>query len=245
MYRLGHNGIDIMGPKQVAEKFSIQRPEQVIVLLGLWGVSSDNIPGGPGVGEKTAKALISQFDSIEGIYEHINELKGKQKEKLVEAKEQVLLSKKLATICTSVPIDFDSYNFEKEEYNKEALQAKFNELELFGLAQRMLQTTIEPKKTVVKNEEKQDGSLQLDLFATETPQVQKQAEHQQITGNYRIVTQIDSFAKTLSKQLEYSFAVCGSSQEAINAELVGIAFSWNNGEAHYLPFPKDEQTVNE
>ena len=112
MYRLGHNGIDIMGPKQVAEKFSIQRPEQVIDLLGLWGDSSDNIPGAPGVGEKTAKALISQFDSIEGIYEHINELKGKQKEKLVEAKEQVLLSKKLATICTSVPIDFDSYNFE-------------------------------------------------------------------------------------------------------------------------------------
>ena len=245
MYRLGHNGIDIMGPKQVAEKFSIQRPEQVIDLLGLWGDSSDNIPGAPGVGEKTAKALISQFDSIEGIYEHIDELKGKQKEKLVEAKEQVLMSKKLATICTSVPIDFDSYNFEKEEYNKEALQAKFNELELFGLAQRMLQTTIEPKKVVVKNEEKQDGSLQLDLFATETPQVQKQVEIQQITGNYRVVTQVDSFAKMLSKQLEYSFAVCGSSQEAINAELLGIAFSWNNGEAHFLPFPKDEQSVNE
>ena len=82
MYRLTHTGIDIMGPKQVAEKFSIQRPEQVIDLLGLWGDSSDNIPGAPGVGEKTAKQLIEQFDSIEGIYERIDEVKGKLKEKL-------------------------------------------------------------------------------------------------------------------------------------------------------------------
>ena len=95
MYRLGHMGIDIMGPKQVMEKFSIRRPEQVIDLLGLWGDSSDNIPGAPGVGEKTAKALIEQFDNIEGIYEHVDELKGKQKEKMIAAKDQVFLSKEL------------------------------------------------------------------------------------------------------------------------------------------------------
>lgn len=245
MYRLGHSGVDIMGPKQVAEKFSIQRPEQVIDLLGLWGDSSDNIPGAPGVGEKTAKALISQFDSIEGIYEHIDELKGKQKEKLVEAKEQVLLSKKLATICTSVPIDFDSYNFEKEAYNKETLQAKFNELELFSLAQRMLQTTVEPKQPVVKKVAPVETNLQLDLFAEPDSQPTKTVEPVQITGHYRTVTQIDSFAKSLSKQLEFSFVVCGSSQEAINAETVAMAFSWQAGEAHVLPFPKSKEAVAE
>ena len=81
---------------------------------------------------------------------------------------------------------------------------------------------MEPKKVVLKKEEKNDGSLQLDLFATEVPQAQKQTETQQITGNYRFVTQFDSFAKKLSKQLDYSFAVCGSTQEAINAKIVGM-----------------------
>lgn len=238
MYRLGHSGIDIMGPKQVSEKFSVQRPEQVIDLLGLWGDSSDNIPGAPGVGEKTAKQLIAQFDSIEGIYENIEQLKGKQKEKLVESKEQVLLSKKLATICTEVPISFDDFNFEKEDYNTEQLQKKFAELEFVGLAQKMLQTKVEPIVAVTKPEPKKNDNLQLDLFG-ET-QVQPQTEVVQVTGKYRTVTDLDSFVKLLSKQLEFSFVLRGTSSEAVNAKLVGFAFSWQANEGYYLPIPQDD-----
>lgn len=240
MYRLGHNGVDIMGPKQVAEKFSIQRPEQVIDLLGLWGDSSDNIPGAPGVGEKTAKALISQFDSIEGIYEHINQLKGKQKENLQNAKEQVLLSKKLATICTEVPISFDNYNFVKEDYNAAKLQAKFNELEFVGLAKKMLQTTVEPQFIPAPPQKK--DSLQLDLFA-DSAQENNTPVPVVLSGSYRIVTDTESFFKNLSKQLTFAFALKGSSPDAINAKLSGIAFSWKENEAFYLPVHDDKELL--
>lgn len=237
MYRLGHTGIDIMGPQQVAEKFSVKRPEQVIDLLGLWGDSSDNIPGAPGVGEKTAKQLIAQFDSIEGIYGNIDQLKGKQKEKLEGAKEQVFLSKQLATICTEVPISFKDYNFEKEDYNNDLLQAKFKELEFFGLAQKMLQTKVEPQK-VVKPIVKTVVTTQLDLFAqpieesTPQPTIQSQNSY-----NHKVVTDLDSFVKKVSKQLTFSYALRGNSAETIDAKLVGISFSWSETESYYLPFP--------
>lgn len=243
MYRLGHNGIDIMGPQQVADKFSVKRPEQVIDLLGLWGDSSDNIPGAPGVGEKTAKALIAQYDSIEGIYEHIEELKGKQKEKMIAAKDQVLLSKELATICTHVPISFDDYNFEKEPFNAEALQAKFNELEFIGLAQKMLKTTIEPQKPIAKPVV-QESDTQLDLFAepAEQPVVQTKTK---TFSNYHIVKDVDSFIKLLSKQLTISYTICSDTATTVNARVLGIAFSWNNNEAHYLAFPTEENEHKE
>lgn len=244
MYRLGHMGIDIMGPQQVAEKFSIKRPEQVIDLLGLWGDSSDNIPGAPGVGEKTAKQLIAQFDSIEGIYENIEQLKGKQKEKIEQAKEQVLLSKQLATICTDVPISFNDYNFEKEEYNGELLQAKFKELEFFGLAKKMLQTKVEPQK-VVKPIAKPAVSSQLDLFSqpeeSDTPQSPKQTQD---SYKYKVVTDIDIFCKNVSKQLVFSYGLRGNAVETVDAKLVGIAFAWSETEAFYVPFPENRDEAN-
>ncbi|MCQ2607179.1 MAG: DNA polymerase I [Bacteroidales bacterium] len=244
MYRLGHNGIDIMGPQQVADKFSVKRPEQVIDLLGLWGDSADNIPGAPGVGEKTAKALIAQYNSIEGIYEHIEELKGKQKEKMIAAKEQVLLSKELATICTQVPISFDDYNFEKEPFNAEALQAKFTELEFIGLAQKMLKTSIEPQKTVQKVVEKNPSDTQLDLFAEPAA---PQQEHMQTQNfqNYHIVRDVDSFIKLLSKQLSISYVICTDTSTTVNAHILGFAFAWKNGEAHYVAAPTDPSQHSE
>ena len=244
MYRLTHTGIDIMGPKQVAEKFSIQRPEQVIDLLGLWGDSSDNIPGAPGVGEKTAKQLIEQFDSIEGIYERIDEVKGKLKEKLAAAKEQVLLSKQLATICTHVPISFDDYNFEKEPYNAELLQKKFNELEFVSLAKKMLQTTVVPQQPVVKPTLKPVQSQQLDLFAEPPAQTVQQQSVKNMYG-YKLVTDLDAFVKLLSKQLSFSFALRGSAIEPIDAKIVGIAFSWNAGESHYIPFVQNDESARD
>ncbi|MCQ2959048.1 MAG: DNA polymerase I [Bacteroidales bacterium] len=239
MYRLGHAGIDIMGPVQVADKFSVQRPEQIIDLLGLWGDSSDNIPGAPGVGEKTAKSLIAQYDSIEGIYDNIEKLKGKQKENLQKAKDQVLLSKKLATICTEVPISIDDYNFETEQFNEQKLQDKFSELEFFGLAKKMFQTTIETKVQVVKPVEKKQDSFQLDMFA-EPVAVQKVEQVASVSGNYRTVTDVESFVKLLSKQLSFSFVICGTSLEPVDSNLVGIAFSWEKENGYYLPFTQNE-----
>lgn len=243
MYRLGHAGIDIMGPKQVAEKFSIERPEQVIDFLGLWGDSSDNIPGAPGVGEKTAKSLIAKFGSIEGIYEHIDQLAGKQKEKLAAAKDQVLLSKELATICTHVPISFNNYDFTVQAYNTEKLMSKFKQLEFVTLGKRMLQTEAEKNEPVKKVEKAEVPSAQLDLFSQGTV-VSKPAPRLQNNPAYKIVRDLDSFLKSLSKQLTFAFALRGTGMGAVNAQMVGIAFSWEAGQSFYLPVSQDSQEAN-
>lgn len=243
MYRLGHAGIDIMGPKQVAEKFSIERPEQVIDLLGLWGDSSDNIPGAPGVGEKTAKSLIAKFGSIEGIYEHIDQLAGKQKEKLAAAKDQVLLSKELATICTHVPISFNNYDFTVQAYNTEKLMSKFKQLEFVTLGKRMLQTEAEKNEPVKKVEKAEVPSAQLDLFSQGTV-VAKPTPRLQNNPAYKIVRDLDSFLKSLSKQLTFAFALRGTGMDAVNAQMVGIAFSWEAGQSFYLPISQDPQEAN-
>ena len=102
-------GIDILGIEEVKEKFGVKEPKQVIDILGLWGDAADNIPGCPGVGEKRAKELIEKYDSIDGIYEHVDEIKGKLKENLINSKEQVKQSYELATICLDVPVERNNF----------------------------------------------------------------------------------------------------------------------------------------
>ena len=119
----------VLGPKEVCERYGIARPEQVIDILGLWGDASDNIPGIPGIGEKTATKLISEFDSVENIIANADKLKGKMRENVINFAQQGLLSKKLATIDTNVPVDFDEEQLKVKEPNIERLTELFEELE--------------------------------------------------------------------------------------------------------------------
>src|SRR5690606_31565973 len=130
------NAVDVLGVKEVCEKWDIQNVSQVTDMLGLQGDTSDNIPGVPGVGPKTAAALLKQYGSVENIVAHAEELKGKQKELFLKYGEQAILSKKLATIITDVPVEFNEEELRYKGPNAEILKPIFDELEFKGIASR-------------------------------------------------------------------------------------------------------------
>jgi DNA polymerase-1 len=165
MYRPRHSGgFEVMGEKEVREKFSIERTSQVIDMLGLMGDSSDNIPGCPGVGEKTAQKLIAEFDSIENLLQHTDQLKGALRTKVESNMEQIRFSKFLATIKTDVPIELDMPLLSRKEINEDALRTLFEELEFRTLIQRVLSRNAEalsaPTPSTVHN-----AAPTADLFA--------------------------------------------------------------------------------
>lgn len=241
-------GIEILGVLEVCKKFEVTKPSQVIDILGLWGDSSDNVPGAPGVGEKTAKKLIAAYKSIEGIYEHIDDLKGKQKERLIENKELVLLSKQLVTIDINVPVSFENYNFEREDINTAILQEKFKELEFQNLAQRILQPT---QTSVSESKTTPPQSQQLDLFsqpAEEQTYTSLYETIETVTHAYYIVdtpTLLERLLSDLQSVPEFCFDVETTSLNSINAELCGIAFSWEPHKAFYVPFPVNQEQAQE
>jgi len=237
-------GIEILGVPEVLQKFEVSSPQQVIDILGLWGDSSDNVPGAPGIGEKTAKSLIAQYGSIEGIYQHIDELKGKQKESLLANKELVMLSKQLVTIKIDVPIDFSSYNFVKEEFNVGILQEKFKELEFRTLLDRLI-----PQRTVQNNIKPAPAqqSLQLGLFDEPSEQPVYVSSYQTINTvnhSYFLVdnqSHIQKLIQELLLQKEFCFDTETTSLNTLEAELCGIAFSYEAHKAYYVPFPENQQ----
>ena len=167
--RMG-NGIEIWGIPEVQEKFEVERPEQVIDYLGMMGDAVDNIPGLPGVGDKTAKKFIKAYGSMEGLLEHTDELKGKLKEKIEASKDLGILSKKLATILLDVPVQFDAKDYELSQPDSQAVSSIFEELEFRRIAENFkkifssaeeesAQTETAPKKT-----NPQQGQ-QFDLFS--------------------------------------------------------------------------------
>ncbi|MCB0397895.1 MAG: DNA polymerase I, partial [Flavobacteriales bacterium] len=154
------NGAEIWGIPQVKERFEIQDPLQVIDILGLWGDQVDNIPGIPGVGEKTAKTLIGQYGSIENLIQHAGELKGKLKEKVTEYADQAMLSKKLATIITDVPVTFDPEELRLEQPDADKITNIFAVLEFRTLAKRVLGEELQ----VMARQTDNNGSAQTSLF---------------------------------------------------------------------------------
>ncbi len=168
--RMG-NGIEILGPDEINAKYGLKRPEQLIDILGMWGDAVDNIPGIPGVGEKTAIKFIQAYDSMEGLYEHTDELKGKMKEKVEATKEQAFLSKMLATIILDVPIDLNEDDLVMEEPNKDALAELFAELEFRNIAKKVLgqEVAVTQAPSAVPKAAKPSVSGQMDMFATAAP----------------------------------------------------------------------------
>lgn len=242
-------GIEILGIPEVLQKFEVAHPHQVIDILGLWGDSSDNVPGAPGIGEKTAKALIAQYGSIEGIYEHIDELKGKQKESLINNKELVLLSKQLVTIKIDVPVDFNSYNFVKEEFNVGILQEKFKELEFRTMLDRLVPQRPTPVTTAKPAATQQ--SMQLGLFDEPAEQPVYVSSFQTIATvehSYYLVdnqSHIHKLIQELLSKKEFCFDTETTSLNTLDAELCGIAFSFEAHKAYYVPFPTNQQAAYE
>ena len=241
MYRPRHNGgYEVMGTKEVIEKYGIDNTSQVIDLLGLMGDASDNIPGCPGVGEKTAVKLIKEFGSIESLLLNTDKLKGAQKKKVEENAELIRMSKYLATIKTDVPIELDLDALQVKDANQQELEKLFEELEFKTFAKRIL------KKD--KQEQKKQN-LQLDLFAEFPTDGKEEAEFSSFETlkttphEYKLVEKEDEIKQLcdyfLTKKI-LSLDTETTSLSPIDAELVGLSFSVKENEAFYVPVPADQ-----
>ncbi|MCB0548277.1 MAG: DNA polymerase I [Phaeodactylibacter sp.] len=240
------NGIEVMGVPEILDKWGIKRVEQVIDMLGLQGDSVDNIPGIPGIGPKTAAKLLEEYDSIENLIEHADELKGKQQERVKEFSAQAILSKKLATINVEVPIQFDADRFIIEEPDREKLAEIFRELEFRTLAQQILG---EPEKP-------QQAGTQGNLFEqseTPKPNIPPPPAHSVADNNiantkheYHLVDTAGKMAELiqlLSAQKSFCFDTETTNVEPTQAELVGMSFAVKAKEAYYVPVPKKKENA--
>ena len=252
--RMG-NGAEIWGVPQVLKRFEIKRVEQVIDYLGMMGDASDNIPGIPGVGDKTAKKLLGLYDSMEGLYENTHDLKGKQREKVEANKELAFLSKKLATINLAVPVEFDADALQRIPMNKEAVKELFLDLEFRRLAERwfgkeVTETKTSETTTESKSVKKTADTAQIDLFAgNEENQTSIFSSSydtlETVKPTYKLVETAEdckALFEKLSVLKSFAFDTETTSLNAIEAEIVGMSFSYKAKEAFYVPLSSDENS---
>lgn len=234
---------EVRGVSEVTGKYGIERPEQVIDILGLMGDASDNIPGCPGIGEKTAIKLVQEFGSIENLLEGTDKLKGATKTKIENHTEEIKFSKFLATIKTDVPVSFDEEALRRSEVDAEALRKIFDELEFRSLAERILGKNT-PTPPTAANEPVQ-GSL-FDLFATNGPSDEKYSTLRDVNSTPHTYLLVDNeedmahLANTLEKSQKFSFDTETTGIEPMTAELVGMSFAIAEGEAYYVPVPAEK-----
>ena len=242
IYRPRHGGgYEVMGPKEVTEKYGITTPLQVIDLLALMGDSADNFPGCPGVGEKTATKLISDFGDVKSLIERSGEIKGKLREKVEEHVKDIEMSYFLATIKTDVPVELNMDALKLVEPNEEELGKLFTELEFKSLADRILKKNQKPQKTV---------NAQLDLFA-EFPAVGSElSENSSFESlkttkhDYKLIENEEDLRKLrdffLTNEI-LSLDTETTSTSPIDAELVGLSFAVKEFEAFYVPVPANRE----
>ncbi|WP_421751826.1 DNA polymerase I [Croceimicrobium sp.] len=252
MYRPGRSGNppEIWGVPEVCEKFDIENVDQIVDYLGMMGDAVDNIPGIPGVGPKTASKLLKQYGSMEGMYEHAEEIKGKLGEKIRDNQEQALLSKKLARILIDAPIEFHEGDFKKDPADEELIKELFSELEFRTLSKRVLGESISPSASAPKAKAKADASGQTDLFAqvpTEQPESDAGDGPRNLSNTehlYQLVTHPKERKELLANLLKQE-AVCFDTEttsiDVREAELVGLALSYRPGFAYYVHLPEGEQ----
>lgn len=243
MYRpkFGDKEFEVMGPDEVMNKYGLSSPLQVIDMLGLMGDVADNIPGCPGVGEKTAVKLISQYGSIENLLEHKGELKGALKTKIEINEEGIVFSKFLATIKTDVPIELDMPLLERKKIDEQKLRSLFEELEFRTLINRILN-----KDKKVSNQ----PSLQGDLFAVKSTE----GKEEPVSSNLKTLNDIEYDYQLVDTE-EKMNELCGkiftssavsvdtetTSTDAMKAELVGLSFSIEENKAFYVPIPSERE----
>jgi len=274
MYRpMFGGGYETWGIPEVQKKFEVEDPLQVIDYLGMMGDSSDNIPGLPGVGDKTAKKFIKAYGSMEGLLENTHELKGKMKEKVEAAKDLGILSKELATIMLDVPVDFHEEDFKMSQPDMEKVTQLFEELEFrrmivnftntfSGNTSATSKTTTEKKPPSSENKEgitkaeaksTNAGQGQFSLFGGDNEPSENityssrktiaNTEHFYQTVQAGMGTKL--FLQNLMKQKSVCFDTETTGLNPITAELVGISFSWEIGKGFYLPFPEDKTEEQE
>lgn len=243
MYRpkYGDKDFEVMGVNEVKAKFDIESPLQVIDMLGLMGDTADNIPGCPGVGEKTAQKLIAQFGSIENLLAHTDELKGALKKKVEENKEQITFSKFLATIKTDAPITLDMEALKREAPNEEELRRLFEMLEFRTLIDRVLKT---------EQKAPSSPSAQPDLFGLFAQEDTGDAKNSNLTRleslpyDYQLVDnqeEMEILAQKLLAQNFFSLDTETTGVDPITAELVGMSFSFAENHAFYVPVPANRE----
>jgi DNA polymerase-1 len=240
------NDVEILGREAVCAQYGIAAPEQVIDILALWGDASDNVPGAPGIGEKTAMQLVGAYGSIDGVYAHIDELKGKQKESLIANEAQVRLSRQLVTIVTDVNCGWDDEALRLKEPDEPTLRALFGEYEFFSMLKDIRRTA--PSSAADKVEPKQNA--QLSLFAPDAASAKPEQSEQPETRttlyktidetphNYHLATadsDIDALVARLSAAAEFCFDTETTSVDPFDCRLVGMSFALTPHEAWYVP----------
>lgn len=245
MYRPKFGGdYEILGVKEILEKYQLKSTDQVIDLLGLMGDTADNIPGCPGIGEKTAQKLLDNFGSIDNLLANTDQLKGAQKKKIEAAVDQIRFSKFLATIKTDVPITFDADTCKRQEPNKEELTKIYTDLEFRNFIQKL---NGEPKKEAAVT----TASLQFDLFAQESEEPSAPKSASDITSVQHTYYLADTaekqmaLAELLAKQSAFAFDTETEGLEPLTAPLVGMSFAIKEHEAWYVPVPADPQGAAE
>ena len=242
MFRPRHGGgYETLGEKEVESKYGIPTPAQVIDLLALMGDSADNFPGCPGVGEKTAAKLINQFGSIDNLLRHTDEIKGKLREKIENAVEDIKMSKLLATIRTDVPLQLSLDELKVEQPDEVKLRSIFEELEFKTLANKLLnKSELKPKNV----------ETQLDLFSVNTPNGQEEPEktnyetHKTVPHEYKLIDneeEMDRLCDFFMTKEFVSIDTETTSTDAIRAELVGLSFSVEENKAFYVPLPANRE----
>ena len=242
MFRPRHGGgYETLGEKEVESKYGIPTPAQVIDLLALMGDSADNFPGCPGVGEKTAAKLINQFGSIDNLLRHTDEIKGKLRDKIENAVEDIKMSKLLATIRTDVPLQLSLDELKVEQPDEVKLRRIFEELEFKTLANKLLnKSELKPKNV----------ETQLDLFSVNTPRGQEELEktnyetHKTVPHEYKLIDneeEMDRLCDFFMTKEFVSIDTETTSTDAIRAELVGLSFSVEENKAFYVPLPANRE----
>ncbi|MBR5335585.1 MAG: DNA polymerase I [Bacteroidaceae bacterium] len=257
--KYGDKEFEVMDPERVKEKFGVSTTEQIIDLLGLMGDSSDNIPGCPGVGEKTAQKLLAQFGSIEEMLNRTGEIKGALRTKVEENRDKILFSKFLATIKTDVPIELDMESLKREPANEEELTRLLDFYELRALKERIKKTSLSPtlfdeegngekkeeqkkKETTAPEADLFKGTL-FDLFPTENTGEEKKSSHLSLKSTphtYKLIDteeDIYNLINALINCQSVSFDTETTSTNAITAEIVGVSLAHTEGEAFYIAIP--------
>ena len=241
--RMG-NSMEIWGVDEVKDKFEVESPDQVIDYLGMMGDSVDNIPGLPGVGDKTAKKFIKQYGSLENLLQNAHEVTGKLGEKIIDNKELGVLSKKLAKIILDVPIDYNLDEFKLSDPDKEIVLKVFDELEFRRIKETFFKIFGTNSSQI---EEKGAEVVQGDLFS-ETYNLESNKDS--LNGSKSIYQRIESFEELkllVEKMMKQEIVAFDTETEGLNAletDIVGISFSWQKGIGYYLPI-KNNKSVHE
>lgn len=241
VYKPGRAGneAEILGPAEVCERYGIERVDQLIDILGMMGDAVDNIPGIPGIGEKTAQKLVQEYGSVEGLLANTDKLKGKQKENVENNKEIALLSKKLATIILNAPVELEEEKLRVKEFNQQLIHEVFDELEFRTLLKR------------VTGNSTQAESKQAELFAEGEIETIAEKESSPVTNlktihdvdhHYSLIStdaEVNQLIEILSRHQVFCFDTETSDIEPVNAELVGMSFAVKPHEAWYVAVPRD------